>query len=142
MTAYVLDASVAAKWYLEAGETLVPEALAIRTGFVHGTLQLSVPDLFWPELSNILWKAVRRGRISGGAADAAVQALAGLRLATTPGQGLMKDAYSIATVFQCTVYDATYVALAVTSQRPMLTADERLANLLAVHLPVKWLGAI
>jgi predicted nucleic acid-binding protein len=48
----------------------------------------------------------------------------------------------IATAFQRTVYDALYVALAVTSKAQFVTADERLANAMAAHLPVKWLGSI
>ena len=41
-----------------------------------------------------------------------------------------------------TVYDALYVALAMKSKSQLVTADEKLANALAAHLPVKWLGAI
>jgi predicted nucleic acid-binding protein len=32
------------------------------------------------------------------------------------------------------------VALALVSKANLITADERLANALAAHLPVKWLG--
>jgi predicted nucleic acid-binding protein len=35
-----------------------------------------------------------------------------------------------------------YVPLALKSQAQLVTADEKLANALAAHLPVKWLGAI
>ena len=34
-----------------------------------------------------------------------------------------------------------YVALAITSGRPLLTADEKLANALAAHFPIRWLGS-
>jgi predicted nucleic acid-binding protein len=37
---------------------------------------------------------------------------------------------------------AAYVALAIQSKAQLITADERLANSLAAHLPVKWLGAL
>jgi predicted nucleic acid-binding protein len=40
------------------------------------------------------------------------------------------------------VYDALYVALAMTSKSQLITADEPLANALAAHLPVKWLGSL
>jgi predicted nucleic acid-binding protein len=43
--------------------------------------------------------------------------------------------------FDRTVYDSLYVALAVHSKTQLITADERLANSLAAHFPVKWLGA-
>jgi len=65
VTRCVLDASVAAKWFLPAsGETLTEEALRLLEGYVKGDPQFLVPDLFWPEFGNILWKAVRLGRIS------------------------------------------------------------------------------
>jgi predicted nucleic acid-binding protein len=40
------------------------------------------------------------------------------------------------------VYDSLYVALAVQAKTELITADERLANSLAAHLPVKWLGIL
>jgi len=40
------------------------------------------------------------------------------------------------------VYDALYVALALDSKSQLVTADARLANALAAHLPVKWLGSL
>jgi predicted nucleic acid-binding protein len=40
------------------------------------------------------------------------------------------------------VYDSLYVVLAVEAAAQLVTADEKLANALAAHLPVTWLGAI
>jgi predicted nucleic acid-binding protein len=39
-------------------------------------------------------------------------------------------------------YDGLYVSLAVASKATLVTADERMANALAAHFPVRWLGAI
>ena len=143
MIGYVLDASVAAKWcLLLSGETLVEESLRLRNEFTAGRLPLVVPDLFWPELGNIFWKAVRKERISGKLADEALQATSDLRIPTFSSYPLLRDAYTIATRFRCTVYDCTYVALAVVSGQPLVTADERLANALAAHFPVRWLGSV
>ena len=101
-----------------------------------------MPDLFWPEIGNILWKAVRRGRISRESAESAVQNLSGLDIPTHPSLPLLPDAFEIAAAFERTVHDSLYVALAVASGKALLTADERLANSLAAHLPVRWLGSI
>lgn len=143
MSGYVLDASVAAKWFLpSAGETYVKEALAILQAFAAGKTRLLVPDLFWPEVSNVFWKAFRLGRISEKAADAAISSLAAQQIVTAPSRPLVNKAFAIATAFQRPVYDAIYVALAVGSNYPLVTADERLANALAAYFPIRWLGAL
>ena len=143
MIGYVVDASVAAKWCLHlSGETLVEESLRLRDEYTAGQIAFSVPDLFWPELGNIFWKAVRRDRVSRELADQGLQAISDLRIPTFPSHPLLGDAFKIATRFACTVYDCTYVALAVASDCVLVTADERLANTLAAHLPVRWLGSV
>jgi predicted nucleic acid-binding protein len=139
---YVLDASVAAKWYLPRGENLVDESVRLLNDYTSDLTRLAVPDLFWPEMGSIFWKAVRNKRMSGQSADEALQSLSELQLPTFPSYPLLRDAYRIATRFQCTVYDCIYVALAVASERPLVTADERLANALAAHFPIRWLGSV
>jgi predicted nucleic acid-binding protein len=143
LTACVLDASVAAKWFLpKVQETLTDEAFQLLENYAAGRLRLSAPDLFWPEFGNILWKAVRLGRISGESAEEALAALQQRRIATAPTSPLLKDAFAIAATFNQTVYDAIYVALSVSSNIPLVTADARLANALAAHFPVRWLGSL
>lgn len=143
MTAYVLDASVAAKWFLPAvRETLAAEAMQVLQAYAGGHLRLLVPDLFWPEFGNILWKAVRQGRISRATAEEAIAALEERKIATAPSPPLLRHAFAIASAFDRSVYDGMYVALAVATNTPLLTADERLANALAARFPVRWLGAV
>jgi predicted nucleic acid-binding protein len=55
---------------------------------------------------------------------------------------LLKDAFAISAASGRTVYDAMYVALAIVSNAPLVTADERLANALAARYPVRWLGSL
>jgi predicted nucleic acid-binding protein len=62
--------------------------------------------------------------------------------ATVSSQALLPEALRIAFAYDRPVYDCLYVALAVQSKTEMITADERLANVLAAYLPVKWLGAL
>lgn len=62
MKAWVLDARVAAKWFMPpAGGTLVEEALGILTEFGSGRCRIIVPDLFWPEV----WQRFPEGRANG-----------------------------------------------------------------------------
>ena len=143
MTACVLDASVAAKWFLPgAAETLAAEAAHLLEAYAAGRLRLLVPDLFWPEVGNILWKAVRQGRMSRASAGQAIAALQGRRIATAPTAPLLTEAFAIATSYDRTVYDGVYVALAVLTGMPLVTSDERLANALAARFPIRWLGAL
>lgn len=142
MTGYVLDASVAGKWFLPAGETLAVEAVALLKRFAAGRLGLLVPDLFWPEVGNILWKASRSGRISMASAHEAAGALLECGLRTAPSRPLLGHAMEIAIDFERTVYEAIYVALAIESNHPFVTADERLANAMAAYFPVRWLGTV
>ena len=143
MIAYVLDASVAAKWFLPAAhETLADEAMRVLDAYAAGQLRLLVLDLFWPEFGNILWRAVRSGRISRESAEKAIASLTERNLSTVDSASLVKDAFTIAAAFDRTVYDGTFAALAIAANAPLLTADERLANTLAARFPILWLGAI
>ncbi len=143
MSRYVVDASVAAKWVLPAaGETLTGEALELLRQYAQAQVGIVVPDLFWPELGNIFWKAVRQRRWSKGAADSAIALLKDRQIPTITSYDLLEEAFTLATTFDRTVYDGIYVALALRANASMVTADEKLANALAAYLPVKWLGAI
>lgn len=140
---YVLDASVAAKWFLpDTGEPLHDEALKILEAYAFGRIGLSVPDLFWPEIGNLLWKAVRLGRMTRASAQQALESLLSKPIPTSPSFPLIADAFAIAAAFQCTVYDGTYVALAVSTGAPLLTADRRLATALQAGMPIRWLGSV
>jgi predicted nucleic acid-binding protein len=143
VTAVVVDASVAGKWLLPAqGETLVDQSFRLLGRWARGESRLIVPDLFWAELGNLLWKAVRQGRYAMAAAEAALGSLKEGNLATVSSLTLLDQAFGIANTFDRTVYDSLYVALALESKAELITADEKLANELAARLPVKWLGAI
>jgi predicted nucleic acid-binding protein len=143
VTDCVLDASVAVKWFLPpAAETLVAEARQLLKDYRDRTLHIVVPDLFWLEAGNVLWKAARRGLFSLSSAEEALRTLDEWDFPTLPSRPLLDEAFAIAAAFDRTVYDSVYVALAVASRFPLITADERLANALAAHAPVRWLGSL
>ena len=142
MTRYVLDASVAAKWFLpRAHETLVDEALALLSDYAADRISLLAPDLLWPEFANILWKAVKRRRISTALAHEAIAELLSLEIVSVASSSLLDNAFTIAARFDRTVDDALYIAVAAESGAAVITADERLVNSLASRLSVRWLGA-
>lgn len=143
MKRIVLDASVAVKWLpLFAHEPYVAEAQTWLLRRAIGDVALLVPGFFWVEVASVLWKAVRRQLCQPAEAETALETLRGLDIATLSTTSLVNPALTIALTHNRSVYDSLYVALAVRSKAEFLTADEKLANALAGHFSVKWLGAI
>jgi predicted nucleic acid-binding protein len=134
---------VAAKWALrETGEQLVVEALELLDQYGEGKIEFLVPDLFWIELGNVLWKAVRLRRCTRAVAENGMAEMRQRKLPTVSSTTLIEQALEIAITFDRTVFDCVYIALALESRTQLITADARLAKATAIHLPVKWLGAI
>jgi predicted nucleic acid-binding protein len=143
VTSVVLDASVAVKWCLPSlREDLVAEAEELLASSRRDEVQFLVPDLFWVELANALWKAVRRAEMSSDNAVSAISFMRDLDIATVSSIDIVPQALDLAISHDRAVYDCLYVALAVQSKSELITADERLANALAARFPVKWLGAM
>lgn len=126
----VLDACVGIKLFLEEQhspevERLVEAAVQDKGG------SLFVPDLFFVECANVLWKRVRRGEFPESTALKYLAHLHGLALPATPTSDLMERALQLACQCGISAYDGCYAALAEQLGIPLLTADERLVGLLA-----------
>jgi predicted nucleic acid-binding protein len=142
LTTLVLDASVAMKWAIpSAKEALTAESLELLKRYTDGDINFIVPDIFWAEVGNVLWKGVRQRRWPQAIADRAASEIKERNFFTVSSLELLPEALKIAFVHDRNVYDCLYVALAVQLKIEMITADERLAKALAARLPVKWLGA-
>ena len=141
MKTCVVDANVAAKWLLPAaGEGLLDQANRLVALHVKRELQLVAPDLIEAEVGNVLWKAVRRNRISPADAQSSLRRFAALAIAIVPTSDLLVQALQIAVACDRSFYDSLYVALALTTKSDLITADERLVNALGSRFPVRWLG--
>ena len=118
------DANVAIKWVL-------PEIHSdAASRLLNDAYSLLVPDFFFPEIGNILWKRVRRGETTLENAQSDLGTLIGVSLQIHPSLPLMPLALDIAVRIQQAVYDCVYLALAVTHECQMVTADERFLNAL------------
>ena len=126
MSVYVVDASVGGKWLLP--EVGTPEAMRLRQG-MH---QLHVPAFFDVEVTNILWKRVRKSLLTSTVAAELAEQLLGVPLVRHHDAPLLKSAFELACQTERTVYDCLYVALAITLGGKLVTADERLVNSLAI----------
>jgi len=136
----VVDASVGIKLFVN--ETLSDRADAL---FAHlageSSALLAVPDLFYIECANILWKHVRRFGYPASDAQKDLASLAKLALHSMPTLALMSEALKIAVAQGITAYDACYLALAQHLGVPFITADDRLVRLLApATYDIRWLG--
>ncbi len=135
----VVDASVMLKLFFD--EELSGEAdRAMRR-----IAEPLAPDLLWTEALNVIWKRARRGDLERAAAAALANQLLTLPLQIHAASELLPDALDLALSLDRTVYDSLYLALAVRSQAPLLTADRRLVNALqdsALKKHVLWLGAV
>jgi predicted nucleic acid-binding protein len=106
-----------------------------------GEVEFVVPDIFWAEMGNVLWKGIRAQRWPREKAEAVAEDLVTQDFQTVPSRILMPEALKIALTYSRNIYDCLYAALAAESRADLITADERLANALAARFPVKWLGA-
>ncbi len=137
MPLLILDASVGIK--TRVAEPLSDRAAAIIRTLDHSTL--GVPDLFFVECGNVLWKYVRRLGYSAQKARVDLEQLLNLPLAVTPTADLALEAVDLASAHDITAYDASYLALAVRESATLVTADEKLARkLTAFGSTVRWLG--
>jgi predicted nucleic acid-binding protein len=125
LSGLVVDANVGLKWYLDEAHASVARML------LNGTEELSVPQYFFTEIGNVLWKLWRKREISAQAVVAALEEVEAVRLAVWPDRGLLWDALAIALRRGCSVYDSLYLALADKIDGRVVTADRRLVNALA-----------
>jgi predicted nucleic acid-binding protein len=93
-----------------------------------------VPDIFFVECTNVLWKYVRRFDYPLANARQDVTDLMKLPLRAVSTGVLIGEALEIAAAHGITAYDATYVALARQLSLPLVTADESLKRCLT-HVP-------
>jgi predicted nucleic acid-binding protein len=124
MNQVVVDASVAAKWYLP--EVHSEKALIL----FDGSFQLSSPDLLFSEIGNLLWKRVIKKEFSQDKGMEILAALELVPLQVWESKALMPLAFDLACRTRITHYDGLYVALALSTEARLITADQKLFNAL------------
>lgn len=117
---YVVDASVAAKWYFHEEGSDSADALLDRD------CEILAPGLLIVEIADLVSKRARRGEISESMADRIVAALRQVPLEIHSTAELVTAALPLSLHRGITLADAFYVALAVKSGCPFVTADRRL----------------
>jgi predicted nucleic acid-binding protein len=122
---FVVDASVACKWFVAEPGSDAAEALIAR-----GQVLLA-PDLIAAEVCNAAWAKLRRGQITAEQARAMVEGLPDVLDEFVPTMDLIGRTLEIANALGHPAHDCCYVALAEQRGAAMVTANRKLLARLA-----------
>jgi predicted nucleic acid-binding protein len=134
----VLDSSATLAWIFAdeaSGASRRILALVSRSGAI-------VPALWRLEIASVLTVEVRRGRITAGGRQSALDTLARLDIAIDPDTDthVWAETLMLADRFGLTIYDATYLELAQRRTLPLATFDAKLRDA-ALALGLQVLGS-
>ena len=118
----VIDANVALKWFIE--EPRSPAARKIlekRAAFI-------APDIFIPEICNVVWKKVKNQEITAEQGQAIVTNVPTVLDHIVPSSEVAKRAFDLAVQFNHPVYDCLYLALAERESITLITDDAKLVT--------------
>ena len=142
MKSAVVDASVILKWYL-IDETYGQKALDLLHQFITKELTILSPSLLEYEVINGLIIAQRRGRIREEKILTAIEGFFDLQIDLKDLPHFYQRSLKYCRVYNRSLYDASYLALAETEGIPLITADEGLYNAVKKDLKwVKWIGEV
>ena len=125
MKSFVVDASVAIKWFVLEEHTVESRRL------LDDNFELFAPHLLFAEYGNILWKKLTRGELSRDEVTDRRNALLSVRLRVVPERLLFNQAVDLACELSHPAYDCFYLALAELLGTAVVTADQRFANKIA-----------
>jgi predicted nucleic acid-binding protein len=137
---WVVDASVGIRLFIPEEHSQEAKTLFLGIGD-NPSSHPFVPDLFYAECANILWKYASRSGYSASDAIMDITALKSLSLRSVPTARLMPRALDLALKWEISAYDGCYVALAEELKSPLVTADQKLLKRIQKGAaPVKWIG--
>lgn len=142
MKSAVLDASVILKWYL-FDETYGQKALDLLHKFITRELTILSPSFLEYEVVNGLIIAQKRGRIKEEKILTAIEGFFDLQIDLKDLSHFYQRSLKYCGVYNRSLYDASYLALAEMEGIPLITADEGLYNAVKKDLKwVKWIGEV
>jgi predicted nucleic acid-binding protein len=120
MTSLIVDASVAAKWFVQETDSAAAKTVAA------GADALVAPELILAEVANVLWKKIRKGSMHVRQASEVMRDLPVYFDRLVPLASLGSRAIELANDLKHPVYDCFYLALAEREGIPIVSADARL----------------
>jgi predicted nucleic acid-binding protein len=139
---YVIDASVALKWFLSEEES--DGADALFEAFLRNRIELLAPDVLLLEVANALWKQTAILKLLRPEDVISIfHDFVTLPLNLQASNPLASRALELALKFHHPIYDTLYCALAIENDCEFVTADKVLVSKLSGHLPfVRFLSTI
>ena len=116
-------------------EDRAQEADVILARFLTGQIDLLAPSHINYEMSNVMWTAVHRGRVTEELARESLVEFLSLAIDRVGGERLALEGFDVGRSYGCAAYDGLYLALALHLAIPFLHADDRLRNILAGRFP-------
>jgi len=142
MKGVVLDASVILKWFL-FDATYGQKAFDLLHRFIARELNILSPSLLEYEVINGLIIAQKRGRIKDEKIHMAIEGFFDLQIDLRDLSHFYQGSLKYCVVYNRSLYDASYLALAEAEGIPLITADEGLYNAVKKNLKwVKWIGEV
>lgn len=133
MTSLIVDASVVAKRLVLEPDTDKAKVLFANWG--RGALEILAPAILPAEVANMLWKRARRALLSAAAAEELYREFNAFHVPLWPIEDLTELALALALRNGHSAYDGLYVALAIKTGWDLVTADNRLYNMLHLSFP-------
>ncbi|MBD2340076.1 type II toxin-antitoxin system VapC family toxin [Calothrix sp. FACHB-156] len=125
----VIDVSVCIKHFVP--DPLSPKVDQLLAHVANPQNQFFVPDLFYIESANVLWKYIRADLYPTAKVTADLATLKSLELQVVSTADLVADAVNIALNYGISAYDASYVALSQQVDATLLTLDNKLVRALS-----------
>ncbi len=126
MTRFVLDSSYAISWAREEEQT--PEALVHLHALGQREVEALVPMLWCAEIANVLLTLERSNKMSAGLISEWMTTFATLPITIYPTdlEQSFAEVRPLAKAHNLSVYDASYLHLALIEQVPLATMDRQL----------------
>ena len=136
----VVDASVGIKLVVEEEHADKARRLFLQMAASPHCI-FYVPDLFYVECANVLWKYVKRFSYSHKDAQVHLDSIHALDMVPIEADIITTAALAIALEHSISVYDACYVAVSAHTNTPLITADMRLVrHLEKTTYQIRYLG--
>jgi predicted nucleic acid-binding protein len=122
LPAYVLDTSVAVKWFADEGGAEQAKAVQVFEAFEQGHCELRAPELLYFEIANALTHSYK---LSGAMIIDSLNSLQKLKIEVESlNWPTLRKAVEIASTCGAAIYDSYFLAVAIGSDSVLITADQ------------------